>query len=124
MKITRYNTFQLMAYENNGDLLKVLQELVDGDKVRNKPCIIFPNKAIMNAINGFKWPIDMDDDAKKMALIVKLNGEIRAENIARIKSQYGKKITFDYQCKGIYEPMEHQKIMYNMMVYSDCCAPL
>lgn len=49
----------------------------------------------------------------------------RIETIAKIRSQYGNNPSFDYEYKGVYAgPLEHQKIMFNGIVYTDACALL
>ena len=99
-----------------------LQEKLDGDKVYKKNQIIVPVKSLPKLLN-YKDAI-WEGNTKEIAVFIFNNHVKRIQNIIKIKNQYGKEITFDYNLKGIYPALEHQKIMYNVIIYNDCAAIL
>jgi len=111
---------------NDRALLNEMQAILDGSKVRNCLQIIVPIKSGPKLYENFsKYKIDWaSQNVKEEIDKVYANTKKRVLNIEKIKSQYGKNILFDYDYKGSYSPMEHQKIMFNAIVYNDAAAIL
>ena len=105
-------------------ILEAMQNMMDGSKVRCKPEIIIPFKAGIHLENFKSYGIEYEGVSEVAISQVKVNNQKRIINIARIKAQYDKEISFDYDCKGIYPPLKHQKVMFNAVYYTDCCALL
>ena len=124
MIIELYDKNHFVIGCDDRDLLEVMKERMDGRKVRRQNRIIIPLKSGPKIYRFMKYGVRWGNRAKETVDRICLNIKKRKENIKKIKSQYGGEIKFDYECKGIYEPMSHQKIMYNMMVYSDAAALL
>ena len=106
------------------DLLAIMQNMMDGEKVRLKPEIIVPLKAAMHLNNFKQYGIEYGKNVKVSIDTITNNNQKRIINIFKIKSQYGGEIKFDYECKGKYPPLNHQKVMFNAIYYSDCSALL
>jgi SNF2 family DNA or RNA helicase len=106
-------------------LLDSMQAVMDGSKVRNKNQIIIPIKSGPKIYqfdkSGIQWHSQaVKDEIDKIIANIKK----RESNIEKIKAQYGKVITFDYVYKGVYELLDHQKIMFNAIFYNDAAAIL
>jgi SNF2 family DNA or RNA helicase len=101
-----------------------MQDIMDGEKVRSKPMIIIPLKAVIHLEKFQEYEIEYDVGVKKTIDAIINNNEKRVINIFKIKSQYGGDISFDYECKGKYPPLNHQKVMFNAIYYSDASALL
>jgi SNF2 family DNA or RNA helicase len=115
------NKDELIVACNDRDKLAIIQAVTDGRKVRGNNQIIIHKKAAVNLIRIFN-----DIQYQDTQLIVKHACElytVRIDNMKMIKKSDGTKFNYDY--KGIYpEVMKHQKIMYNAIMYTDCCALL
>lgn len=115
-------TFKITCLDDS--VLMAMQGRMDGLKVRSKPEIIIPLKSVIHLENFKDYGIEYGENVKATIAAIDNNNKKRIINIYKIKSQYPDKITFDYECKGIYKPLNHQKVMYNAMYYTDCCALL
>lgn len=109
---------------NDRDLLDVMKEHMDGKKLRGINKITIPLKSGPKIYRFSKHGLKFARSVKEIIDRVNANIVKRKKNILNIRSQYGKEIRFSYNCQGIYKPMDHQKIMYNMMIYSDVSAIL
>ncbi len=109
---------------NDKELLEVMQAMMDGSKVRLKLQIIIPLKSGPKIYKFIKYGINWIGNSEEIVKKLSANITKREANIAKIKSQYGKKVAFDYKCRGKYAPMEHQKIIFNMINYTDAAAIL
>jgi len=101
------------------DLLGVMQEHMSGKKIFRVNKISIPLKAGTKIYRFERYGIEWGRGAKELVDQIDSNAVKRRKTIDKIKSQYGGDIKFEYDCKGIYTPLEHQKIMYNFMVYPD-----
>jgi SNF2 family DNA or RNA helicase len=106
------------------DILLSMQDIMDGEKVRSKPMIIIPLKSSIHLEKFKDYGIEYDIGVKETINAIISNNQKRIINIFKIKSQYGGEIKFDYECKGRYQPLNHQKVMFNAIYYSDCSAIL
>jgi SNF2 family DNA or RNA helicase len=97
---------------------------MNGRKVRMQNQITIPLKSGPKIYRFSEYGIQWEGNTKE--LVEKLSSNItkRKENIAKIRAQYGGNIKFEYNCRGQYIPLEHQKIMYNTMAYCDVAAIL
>jgi SNF2 family DNA or RNA helicase len=124
MKVTKVDNYILSVECNDKDLLEVIKNQTDGWKVRGLNQIYLPVKSGPKILNFMNYGIEYGSEAEETIQSVVFNTQKRIENIKKIKSQYGKEIKFDYDVKGIYKPLEHQKIMFNMIVYNSAAAIL
>ena len=104
------------------DLLESVKCCLDGSKVRNRPFITAPLKAGVLLTRFKSYGIEISDEAKSIINSMISNYKLRIINIAKIKAQYGGDIKFDYEYRGVYKPLDHQKIMFNAMYYTDAAA--
>jgi len=108
---------------NDRDLMEMMKNRMDGYKVRFKNQIIIPIKSGPKIYHYKDYGIKWGTKTKEIVDGVIVSTKKRLEVIEKIKSQYGKKIKFDYDYKGIYDDaLEHQKIMFNIMAYCDVSA--
>lgn len=114
----------IMVGCNDRNLLNILQERLDGKKVYKRNQFTAPLHAGPKLFRFQQYGIQWDDETRKAISAVSANITRRKQVIREIKSQYGKDIDFNYDYKGIYPPMDHQKIIYNIMVNSDLSAIL
>ena len=124
MVVKSYNQTMLMAETTDRELLDIVQEYTDGDKVRGRDQILFPLRSIIHIPELVTTHVQYDERSRKILAAVRANVEIRARNIEKIKHQYGHCVLFNYEYKGIYQPMEHQKIIYCSIMHTDACAIL
>jgi SNF2 family DNA or RNA helicase len=104
--------------------LDLAQAITDASKVRNQNQIIMHKRAVINLMrySEFKNVQYESDQVKDIVAKVISAHKLRIENIDKIKKTLNK---FDYEYKGVYsDVMYHQKVMYNAMLYTDCCALL
>jgi SNF2 family DNA or RNA helicase len=104
--------------------LDLAQSIAGGKKVRSQNQIIMHQKAFINLLRypEFKDVKYESDQVKGIVSKTISAYNLRVENIDRVKKISGK---FNYEYKGIYpDIMDHQKVMFNAMMYSDCCALL
>ena len=103
----------------NSQLLLSAQDLVDGDKVRNVPQIIFPIKSLpkMAKVIRERWKVS-SEDAIKAAMAVSNGVKERKRAIVEIRGEYEGDIKFhgDYKVRGIYPALKHQIVMFNAIV--------
>ena len=99
-----------------------IQPIIGGKKVRNRLELLFPKKAALKIWTHFpnvviKSSKEIDKEIKSIHKIKKQ----RIENIKKIKQQYKDgKISFNYDySKAKYPPLDHQKIMYNIVRYTN-----
>jgi SNF2 family DNA or RNA helicase len=124
MKVSLLENNRFLIECDDLDLLAIMQETMDGDKVRSKPMITVPLKSGVMIPRFKEYGIDIDESSKQIINKLISNLKLRVVNIQKIKDQYGKEIKFDYEYKGIYTPMEHQKIMFNAIYYTEGSAIL
>lgn len=123
MQIEIINKNQFMIGCNDKLLLKRMQGMMHGKKIRGYNRIIIPLKSGPKIYRFKKYGIQWGAGAKKLVNTVLANIKKRKGVIEKIKSQYGGDIKFDYDYKGIYkEIMEHQKILFNMMAYPEAAS--
>jgi SNF2 family DNA or RNA helicase len=108
----------------DSSVLDAMQGKMDGNKVRCQPAIIIPFKAGIHLEDFSSYGIEYEGLTGIALLQLKIQHNARIINIAKIKSQYEGEIKFDYDCKGIYPPLKHQKVMFNAIYYSDVSALL
>jgi len=119
MQIDIHSQNQFIVGCNDRVLLGKLQGIMNGRKVRGYNRIIIPLKSGPKIYRFKKYGIDWGPGAQLLVNSILVNIKKRKEIIAKIKSQYGGEIKFEYDYQGIYDPMEHQKILFNMMTYPD-----
>jgi len=119
MKISILNKYQFLIGCNDKLLLGKMKEMMNGKKVRGYNRIIIPLKSGPKIYRFKKYGIEWGDGAQRLINNILANTKKRTQVIAKIKNQYGSNIKFDYDYQGSYEPMEHQKILFNMMVYPE-----
>ena len=124
MLIEIYDKNHFIIGCDDRELLEVMKERMDGNKLRGKNKIKIPLKSGPKIYRFLDYDVNWGKNTKEIIDKLCLNIKKRKENIKKIKSQYSGEIKFEYNCKGIYEPMAHQKVMYNMMAYSDAAALL
>ena len=123
MIVKRHNEYNALIATNSQSELKWCQEVMDGRKVRSKNQIIVPLKSLVH-LEWLKETIEFikfEDDMKDITNSLIKKKKMRMANIGILKS---KSVEFDYDYKGPYDVMAHQKIMYNAMMYTDACAIL
>ena len=124
MLIELYDKNHFVIGCDDRDLLEIMKERMDGKKLRRQNKIIIPLKSGPKIYRFLEYGLDWGDRAKDLIDTLCLNIKKRKENIKKIKSQYGGEIKFNYDCKGKYKPMDHQKVMFNMMMFSDASGLL
>jgi SNF2 family DNA or RNA helicase len=125
LEVQIYNKNQLIVGCNDKVLLEQMQATMDGRKVRNVNKIIIPNKSSTKLNYFTDYKIECSDEVRSIIRLVELNIQKRKEVIQKIKSQYNSEdIKFDYEYRGCYSVMKHQKIIFNMIVYPDASAIL
>lgn len=119
----------LMMGKNKGELiygcdnietLNLAQSVTGGRKIRNRYQIEMHQRC---ALNLFSYIENIEyESVKNIISMLMYKYKIRVDNIEKIKNSDPK---FDYDYKGIYpEVMNHQKIMFNAVMYTDSCALL
>lgn len=103
-------------------LLETMKEHMGGKKIFRVNKISIPLRSGTKIYRFKKYGIKWGKGAKKLVDQVVANTIKRRDIIKKIKEQYGDVIKFEYDCKGIYDPLEHQKIMYNCIAYPDVSA--
>jgi len=124
MIIKIYDNNHFLVGCDDKDLLESMQNRMDGKKVRMQNQILIPLKSGPKIYRFQEYGIKWIGNSKDVVDKIVLNISKRKENIRKIREQYGGDIKFDYECKGIYEPMSHQKVMFNVMAYCDIAAIL
>jgi len=109
---------------NDRDLLDLMKEQMDGKKIRSVNKIIIPLKSGPKVYRFSKYGLNFASGVKEVMERININVAKRKKNVHIIKSKYGGDIRFDYTCQGIHKPMDHQKIIYNIMIYTDAAAIL
>lgn len=122
MKINIINDNQFVVGCDDRKLLQRMQGMMNGKKVRGYNRIIIPLKSGPKIYRFKKYGIEWGAGAKKLINAILENIKKRKTVIDKIKSQYGGDIKFEYDYRGIYTPMEHQKILFNMMVYPEASS--
>jgi len=125
MKISFHDKRRLCIECLDRELLELMQNVMDGDKVYGKPQILIHYKSSPKLSMFKKYP--MEFEAGVVDFIKRVHQHVldRELAIAKIRNQYGNNPHFDYEYKGKYEkPLEHQKVMFNTMVYTDAAAIL
>lgn len=124
MVVTKYDSNHLLVGCSDRELLKVMQDKMAGSKVRMQNQIIIPLKSGPKLYSFSQYGIQWNGNTEEIVKQLSFNITKRQSNIQKIKSQYGGEIKFDYECKGKYKPMDHQKVMFNIMAYCDVAAIL
>lgn len=120
------------------NLLKKINAYTDGALNLNNMCCYVRKDASVNIFRAATGAnVNITPAAKEVTTKVFNRYKNTVNKIEKIKSQYDvdlvKKsmetgcddgIHFDYEYKGKYTPLSHQKIMYNMMAYCDAAALL
>ena len=122
MKIEILNKNQFMIGCDDRLLLKRMQGMMHGKKIRGYNRIIIPLKSGPKIYRFRKYGIQWGNGAQKLVNSILENIKKRKDVIDKIKSQYGREIKFDYDYQGIYDVMEHQKILFNMMAYPEAAS--
>jgi len=119
----------LMMGKNKGELifgcdnietLDLAQSVTGGRKIRNRYQIEMHQRC---ALNLFTYIKDIEyESIKPLITMLMIKYKKRIENIDKIKKTDPR---FDYDYKGVYpEVMNHQKVMFNAVMYTDSCALL
>ena len=111
-----YKDYSLLIGCDDIALLEAMQGTMDGNKVRMLNQIIVPIRSGPKIFRFDKYA-DLDNNVKNR--ILKISSEIknRKNNIKLIKRDYNKNnINFDYDVKGKYAPLEHQKTIYHAII--------
>ena len=124
MIIQLYDANHFIISCTDRDLLEVMKERMDGRKVYGEDRIIIPLRSGPKIHRFQQYGIEWGRQTREVVDHLAARIAKRKQNIQKIRSQYGGDIKFDYHCQGEYEPMDHQKIMFNVMVYSDVAAIL
>lgn len=103
-------------------LLETMKEHMSGKKIFRVNKISIPLRSGTKIYRFQNYGIEWGKGVKQLIDQVVANTIKRREIIRKIKSQYGQVIKFEYDCKGVYDPLEHQKIMYNCIAYPDVSA--
>jgi len=123
MKVSMYDKNNLLIECHNPEHLDILQSVLDGSKIRNQPMIKVPLKSGVLLSQFESYGIEASPVVQATITKLSENNKKRIINIAKIKAQYGGDIRFDYNYHGYYEkPMDHQKVMFNAIYYSDAAA--
>jgi len=119
---------EILDYKNlvigcdDKELLETMKEHMGGKKIFRVNKISIPIRSGTKIYRFESYGIEWGKGVKQLVDQVVANTIKRREIINKIKSQYGSAIKFEYDCKGIYNPLEHQKIMYNCIMYPDVSA--
>lgn len=106
-------------------LLEQMQWVMNGDKVRGEDAILIHFKASPKLAVFSKYPIEFAPGVLDVVKKIHKNVNDRALAIIKIRNEYGHNPHFDYEYKGKYPTiLEHQKIMFNAVVYTDAAALL
>lgn len=124
MQVFKVDNYTLGVTSTDHLLLETIKNKTDGWKIRDQPIIYLPIKSGSKILNFSQYGIEYGLGAEEAIITVEYNAKKREDNIAKIRSQYGHDIKFEYDVKGIYKPLEHQKIMYNLMAYNSNAAIL
>ena len=127
MIVKRFDERSLLVGMQSSHTLTSVQGACDGRKVRGENRIIIPNKSV-EKLELFENPdhIRWDGDTRDVWIAVKRARLTRQANVVKIREQIGTdNIRFDYEYNGSYPSiMDHQKILYNLIVYTSGCALL
>ncbi len=125
MIVQKFNENQLLIGCDDQELLQSMQARMDGKKVYRKNQIIIHKKASPK-IFRFCKPEEVIWKDDTFNLVDSISREIseRKKTIQNIKDEYGYGVQWDYECHGQYPPLEHQKIMFKIMINSNIGAML
>ena len=125
IKVSFYDKHQIRIDCTDRQLLSEIQAVTNGKAIRMQQAIRIHHKASPKLKNWNKMPFSFADGTLDFIKGVQNHIQKRIETIAKIRAQYGNNPSFDYEYKGKYDgPLEHQKIMFNGIVYTDACALL
>ena len=119
ISVSFYDEKQLRVDCTDRALLEEIQAVTNGKAIRMQQAIRIHYKASPKLANWNKMPFSFADGV--LGFIKRTNKHIqkRIETIAKVRAQYGNNPTFDYEYKGKYDgPLEHQKIMFNGIIYT------
>ena len=119
MRVSLHDKFNLLIECDDRNVLTTMQAVMDGSKVRNANAIIIPIKAGIHIYGFRQYGIEMSNAVASILNSIVDKNKKRVINIQKIKNQYYGDIKFDYECNGIYPPLNHQKVMFNSIYYSD-----
>lgn len=105
--------------------LEEMKMVMHGRAVVREQAILIPIKSSPKLVLWNKLQFSFAPGV--LDLIKKIHAHVRKRiaTVEKIRSQYGHDPHFDYDYKGVYDgPLEHQKIMFNGIVYTDACALL
>lgn len=107
------------------NLLEEIKMVTNGRAIYNEPAITIHYKSSPKLVMWNKLPFNFEPGVLDFIKSVHHKTQKRVWTIAKIRSQYGNNPSFDYDYKGVYDgPLEHQKIMFNGIAYTDACALL
>lgn len=114
---------KIECYDRN--LLENMKMVMDGRMIRGQMAILVHYKSSPKLIMFKSYPIEFAPGVLDFIKKVHRHAITRVQTIDKIRKQYGHKPHFDYEYKGVYDaPLEHQKIMFNGLIYTDACALL
>jgi SNF2 family DNA or RNA helicase len=124
IKIVIHDKNTALVYADDNMTLNKIKSRTDGyiDDIHRRVYVHVRSLLNVFKINGHEF--EMSDEAKEVIRDLHATVTKRSNNIRAIRAQYPDKITFSYKTKGKYPPLEHQKVMYNAMVYSNVAAIL
>ncbi len=109
----------------DGDVLESMKMVMNGHKIRGDLAILVHYKASPKLILFRNHQINFSPGVLEFIQKVHKHAQTRILTIDKIRKQYGNNPHFDYDYRGEYEkPLEHQKIMFNGLIYTDACALL
>ena len=129
MVVNIYDKNRLIVGCSDRLLLDYMQTYMDGKKVPRKNQILIPNKSSPK-IYMFKGRaggnIELGEGVSDIIYKCAKESKLRRENINKIRDAYDTpKNKFDYDYKGKFESvLEHQKTMYNAIMYTKSCGIL
>ena len=125
MIVSRLNDSEFIVGCNDRALLDSMQGILDGSKIYNKNQIRIPYKSSPKIARFESYGIDWRDDTKATAVAVSNNIKSRKLVVADQKRQYiSNNIVFDYNVRGVYPPLKHQKTMFNVMTTNNVAGIL
>ena len=122
MKIELVGKSQFLISDSDIHFIEEIKGVVDGKKVRGYNRVIAPIKSLPKCFQYPENKVECDDNVRQVALSIAKNVAARKRVVANIKADYPDNIKFDYDCKGKYKPLTHQKIMFNIVVYPNASA--
>jgi len=125
INVSFYDKYRLKVECIDRDMLDSIKMATDGRLIRNEPAALIHYKSCTKLAMWKQIPFKFAPGVLEFIQKVHKNIRERIQTVSKIRNQYGKNPHFDYDYKGVYEaPLEHQKVMFNGLVYTDACALL